>query len=506
MRIAQSFYQRYLAVVHHLGIVLCAVSLFLTIPLVFWEGTADMQQAMAFIIPALLAFLFGVGLILLGRSEKNFPLTIQDGGIIVVFAWFFSIMFSCVPFVLYGMLNPLQALFEAVSGWTTTGLSVVDVEAAPRIFLFWRSLMQFLGGAGLAVIMLSAIIGPGSFGLYSAEGRTDQLMPNIRRSAKVIMFIYSGYTLAGFLLYFLAGMAPFDAVNHAMAALSTGGFSTRANSIGHWSSLSIEAITIVLMLLGTMNFALHYLLLQGKFLSFLRNGESKVLLFLLALSTPLVAFFGILPLYTNGSTAWRVALFEVASALSTTGFSTTSYLPWRSFAVFILILLMLVGGGTNSTAGGLKQYRIYILTKSLWWDIKSNLLPKSTVRQEYIHRGDRRDYLDQSHINQAANYLFLYLVTYFIGVLIYLAHGFSLQESLFEFASALGTVGLSIGVTAANNPPAILWTGIIGMTLGRLEFIVIIYTALSLLRDGKKLVKYRLQHNRDGTGKTEKKK
>jgi trk system potassium uptake protein TrkH len=411
---------------------------------------------------------------------------VQDGGIIVVFAWLLTVLFSSIPFVLYQMLNPLQALFETVSGWTTTGLSVVDVEAVPRIFLFWRSLMQFFGGAGLAVIMLSAIIGPSSSGLYGAEGRTDQLLPNIRRSAKIIMTIYSGYIIAGIFLYMWAGMNFFDAINHSIAALSTGGFSTRAESIAYWPSIRVGMVTIVLMLLGTINFALHYLLLRGKIRHFFRNGEIKVLGFCLAVATPLVVYFGILPLYSNISEAWRVSFFQVASAISTTGFSTVGFVPWNDFAIMIIVLLMLIGGGVNSTAGGIKQYRVYVMLKSLWWDIRSFLLPQSAVSQNYIYRGDRKDYLDKQHINQVGNYIFLYLCTYFIGVAVYLAHGFSLTESMFEFASALGTVGLSIGVTSATNPPAILWTGIIGMTLRRLEFIVIFYTILSLIRDGHK--------------------
>jgi trk system potassium uptake protein TrkH len=448
-------------------------------------------QALAFLYPALAALVFGMGMILVGRKEKAFPLTIHDGGIIVVFAWALTILFSSVPFILYGLLNPLQALFETVSGWTTTGLSVVDVESVPHVFLFWRSLMQFLGGAGLAVIMLSAIIGPGSFGLYSAEGRTDQLLPSIRRSAKMIMVIYSGYTLAGFLLYLWSGMNSFDAINHAMAALSTGGFSTRTESIAYWSSLRVELVTIILMLLGTVNFALHYLLLQGKIRSFLRNGEIMVLSFLLATATPLIVYYGSLPLYGSLFETWRVSLFQVASALSTTGFSTVSFVPWKGFAIMVIVLLMLVGGGINSTAGGIKQYRIYVMVKSLIWDIRGFLLPQSAVQQNYIYRGERKDYLDQNHLFQVGNYIFLYLCTYFVGVMIFLAHGFSLTDSMFEFASALGTVGLSTGITAAGNPPAILWTGIIGMTFGRLEFIVIFYTTLTIWRDGKKWFLYK---------------
>jgi trk system potassium uptake protein len=495
MRLSESFYQRYLAVIYHLGVVLMIVALFLLVPLVYWDGLSDLKQLTAFLLPSGVALLFGAGCIWVGKKGKSFPLTIQDGGIIVVLAWSFAILFSALPFVVYGMLNPLQALFETVSGWTTTGLSVVNVEAVPRIFLFWRSLMQFLGGAGLAVIMLSAIIGPASFGIYGAEGRTDQLLPSIRRSAKMIMVIYSGYTLAGVLLYLWAGMNFFDAINHSMAALSTGGFSTRMESIAYWNSLRIEVVTMVLMILGTMNFALHYLLLRGKFRSFVRNGEMKVMVILLSVSIPAVVYFGIYPLYGSLSQAWRISAFQTISALSTTGYSTVSFVPWNGFAVLMVIVLMLAGGGINSTAGGIKQYRVYILSKSLWWDIKRFLLPKSAVVQDYIYRGEHKDYLDPLHIRQASNYLYLYMITYFIGVFVYLTDGYSLTEAMFEFASALGTVGLSIGVTAAGNSAAVLWAGILGMTLGRLEFLVIFYTIFTLLRDGRKWFAVRVKRN-----------
>ncbi|MBG0765661.1 MAG: TrkH family potassium uptake protein, partial [Tissierellales bacterium] len=145
-------------------------------------------------------------------------------------------------------------------------LSVVDVTKTENIYLFWRSLMQFFGGAGLAVIMLSAIVGPHGLGLYNAEGRSDKLMPNVRKSTKLIMTIYSGYVVAGVILYVLFGMPWFDSVNHSMAALSTGGFSIKPGSIGDYNNLGIELVTIVLMFLGTINFTAHYIQFHLKFL------------------------------------------------------------------------------------------------------------------------------------------------------------------------------------------------------------------------------------------------
>jgi trk system potassium uptake protein TrkH len=301
----------------------------------------------------------------------------------------------------------------------------------------------------------------------------------------MILTIYSGYVLAGILLYYLLGMSLFDAINHSMAALSTGGFSTKANSIGEWNSLPLELCTTVLMLLGSMNFAAHYLLLRGKFRSVLKNGEAQLLLFIIAFFTPLSAFLGLRGLYPNLPQTLRVSSFQVISAITTTGFSTVSFSNWNAFSILGIVLLMTIGAATNSTGGGIKLYRIYLLIKSLLWEIRQYFIPKSAISMHYIWRGENKFYVEASHIREVANYTFLYLGTYFVGVMIFLAKGYPLAESMFEFASALGTVGLSIGITPKDAPPLILWTEIAGMFLGRLEFYVIFFSLIKLFKDMK---------------------
>lgn len=480
---------KYKLMINYLGVVFMVNSGILLLPLLMlFFYPEDGYQAKFFIIPSLMTFAIGLTLWLTSRKKmESIDISVQEAGIIVVFSWIITCILSAFPFVLEGTLNFTQGMFESVSGWTTTGLSVVDVSETSKLFLFWRSIMQLFGGAGIAVIVLASILGPSGRGLYSAEGRSDLLLPNISKSAKLIMTIYLGYIASGTLLYILFGMSPFDAINHAIAALSTGGFSTVPTSIGHYDNVMIEGVTIVLMLAGTINFAAHYILLKGNIKQFLKIGEIKWMFFLLSFSIPLVAFFSIKSIYFNISKVIRVSIFEIVSALTTTGFSTVGYNDWDDFAIFIMIILMLIGGGTGSTAGGIKQYRVYVLYKSFVDNLKSFLKPPKRIRELEIEKPEGTAYLGHSQVNDISNFVFIYMLLYMVGVSIMLAHGYPLKDSMFEFASSIGTVGLSVGITSATTPPLVLWTQTIGMFLGRLEILIIFYAASKLFKDIKAL-------------------
>ena len=452
--------------------------------LFFYAG--ESEQIKYFLIPAILALIIGsIFYLSIKKTEAELNLTLKEGAVIVVFSWLIVTIFFALPFIFGLGMNFTNSIFEAVSGITTTGLSVVDVTKVPKIYLLWRSVMQFLGGAGLAVIALSSILPMQGMGLYEAEGRTDQLLPHVRKTTSMIVQIYIGYVLAGIILYVLTGMTLFDAVNHSIAAVSTGGFSTVPESIGHWNSLPLELATIILMVFGTMNFATSYTLIKGKYKKFFANGEIKLLFLLIGIFTPLVAFISLNGLYNSLGGAFRKSLFQMVTALSTTGFSTIDFNTWPYFANFVILIFMLIGGGTGSTAGGIKQFRIFLVFKSIYWKIKQRFRPRNEIQENYIWRGEEKWYIQNTHIRDAANYIILYLFTFVIGVLIFLAHDYSLQESLFEFASALGTVGLSVGITAADAPKLILWTETIGMFLGRLEIFVIFYAIIKIFKDTK---------------------
>ena len=496
MREYEYLKQHYAVILSSVGMILLLSGAVMLTPLfILITNPGEASFAWCFIIPAVCLGLLGITLQKLFRSASNITLSIQEGGIIVLLSWTVVILFSAWPFVPVLGLPFSQAVFESVSGWTTTGLSVVNVTQAGHMILLWRSIMQLVGGAGLAIIMMSAIVGPTGVGISTAEGRSDQLVPQVRQSARLVMIIYSCYAVAGAFAYWIAGMSPFDAVNHAFAAVSTGGFSTRAESIGYWDSVAIEAVTLPLMLLGNLSFVTAWFLWRGKLRLVARNGEVRLLAVLIPLSAAVVFFFTCQTLYLQLGKSVRVAVFETVTAITTTGFSTVSYGNWNAFGMFLLIVLMLIGGGTCSTAGGIKQFRIYLVWKLFFWDIRRSLMPRTAIMECPIWEGNRCIYLDDARVRQVSVFIFLYLAIYMFGVMILCASGYGLGDALFEFASAIGTVGLSVGVTSAQMPDAALWAETLAMFLGRLEFIVVIVSLIKLSRDCRLMTPRSLKRN-----------
>jgi len=431
------------------------------------------RYAGAFLLPAGLLVAVGLLLVLLRPRDGGRRLEMPGGGLVVVLAWTIVCAVSALPVQRLTGLPYLPSLFEAVSGWTTTGLSVVDVTQAPRILLLWRSVMQLAGGAGLAIIMLAATSLPVGAGLYRAEGRNDQLAPHVIRSAKLVVLLYGAYAAIGTLAYVLVGLSAFDAVNHAFAAVSTGGFSTRPESIGYWDSPTVEAVTLTLMILGNLNFLTAYVLFRGHLRRFVANGEVKVMAAVLPPAILVLVLLVTAGAYPTLAKGVRVALFESVSALTTTGYSTVSYSSWPPVGIFVLIVLMLIGGGTCSTAGGIKQYRVYVLARAVVREVRQILRPRGAVTVLETVQGERQVLIDDVQIRQIGVFLFLYLATFLLGAGIMAAYGIELQDALFEFASSVGTVGLSLGVTSPALPAPVLIAQIAGMLLGRLEFFVV---------------------------------
>lgn len=476
--------QRYRAIFGYTGLVCMISGLGILSPLIALIAyPEELSLIWGFLIPGIILCALGFVLWRFLAPKKATSLTLQEGAVIVVLSWLVAIVVGTIPLMMVQNLNFTQAMFESTSGWTTTGLSVVDVTKASRLILLYRSTIELFGGAGLAIITLSAIAGPSGSGLASAEGRTEQLVPNVQRSAKLVLGIYLGYIIVGTIALDLAGMSFFDAINHSFAAVSTGGFSTRPESIGYWDNTAVEVVTNVLMIVGAFNFVTSYMLVTGKFKSMMRNGEIRLQSLLYVLCSIILLFGVVLPLYPNLGKAIRVSIFETITALSTTGFSTVGYTDWNGLGWLILILLMLIGGGSGSTAGGIKQMRVYILYRALTWEVRRMLMPAGAVNEAHVWQGDQRQFLQNDQVKQISIFVFLYLMIFGIGSAIIAAHGYTLQESLFEYASAMGTVGLSVGVTAADAAPGLLWAETVGMFLGRLEFFTVFVGVVRLLRD-----------------------
>lgn len=438
----------------------------------------------SFFLPAASLLLIGAFLHLRFRGSSLESLKLHEGGISVVLSWGMVSLFSATPLMSVAGLDFSQAVFESVSAWTTTGLSVISVEKASKLVLLYRSTLQLVGGAGIAILFLVVSGGPMGPGLAAAEGRDDRLAPHLVRSARLVVSLYTGYAVVGTLGLWWAGMSGFDALNHSFAAISTGGFSTRAESIGYWDSPSIEAVTMLLMILGSLNFQTAFLLIvRGRFRAFLRNGEVRVAAVLAAVVLPVFFLCVAVPMFGSLTKAFRVSSFEVVSAITTTGFSTTAYSSFSGLGIILLIPLMLIGGATGSTAGGMKQHRAHVALEAIRTELRLAASPRGTVIEPYVHRGEMRLHLGKTMRLQVLVFVILYLVIFFVGSAALVGFGYSVQDSLFEFASALGTVGLSVGPTSPSTPWPALWVMTAGMFLGRLEILIVVVGLGRLLSD-----------------------
>jgi len=401
-------------------------------------------------------------------------------------AWCFAFFAGAVPFMISGQLNFILALFESVSGWTTTGLTVVNVTVMPHIFLFHRAFMQYCGGLGFIIMIAMLVQGKQNMNLYNAEGHPDRIMPSLKKTSQIIFLLYSCFLVAGTLTYRLFGMKLFDAICHTMSALSTAGFTTQANSIGQYNSLPIEIITVVLMLIGSTNFAILLLLVKRKFRKVLKVSEVRFMIGLLIVFVPLAALSLMIKTGMGFGESFIHSLFGIVTTFTTTGYSTMNYALWPPFALGLLMLLMIVGGSAGSTAGGIKLFRAYLLIRITKENVRNRLSPARRVTVPSYYRVQGKMPIDNSLIKDTVGFVVCYIGVVIIGTLLLtLTSGSSLFDAMFEFASAFGTVGISNGLTNAAASVGSLIVLMIGMILGRLEVFIVfigIFSGVHLLK------------------------
>ncbi len=473
--------EKYRSIFYYVGRLLRFVAIVLLLPLfslLFYPN--EWYQALYFIVSSILTFIISQILIIQGKKHQLTRLARGQDALIVVFTWFFAMVFSSLPFILSGHLAPLLGMFEAVSGWTTTGLSVVDVNVIENIYLLFRSIIQFFGGVGLVLVVFAILSESYGLRLYFAEGHNDRLMPNLNKSARVVLKIYCVYLIIGVILLMVFGMSLFEAINIAMTALSTGGFALTSDSIGAYQSQAIESIIICLMIIGNTNFAGHLLLFGRKLKRFIKLDEFRYLVFSIVFLTG-----WLMVVHVNQGISIRVALFEAVSAITTTGFTITTYQYWPSVALMLLIMFMVIGGGSGSTAGGLKQVRLIIMVKSVILGIKKKFLPKQVIKDIVIHRGDGDLPMDDTSVLEVYQLFLMYLALLVFGTLVISSYGYPFIDSLFEFASALGTVGTSVGITSMHAPSGVLLIEMIGMFFGRLEIMIVVLAMIVSMKDFK---------------------
>lgn len=438
----------------------------------------EIKYAVSFMLPSLVSIGAGLAACHTKKHKEDeisgWQSSLQKGSLPVLFAWCFGFAAGAAPFVISGQMSVIHALFESVSGWTTTGLTVADVTTMPHVFLFHRSFMQYCGGLGFILMILLLVGGKQAISLYDAEGHPDRLMPSLRRTVRTIVSIYMGFLTLGTLLYSLFGMKLFDAVCHTMSALSTAGFTTQQNSIGQYGSFPIEVITIILMLVGSTNFAVLLLLTKFKFRKIVRVSELRFMFGLIAVFVPLIAFSLMTEMGMGFGMSLHQSLFGIVTTFTTTGYSTMNYAAWPPFAVGLLIVLMIIGGSIGSTAGGIKLGRAYLLIRIARANIKKRLSPSRRVTAQNYYRAQGKVPIDNSLIADTCSFVFCYIMVFIIGtLLITLTESCTLYDAMFEFASAFGTVGISNGLTNAFTGTGTLIIEMIGMALGRLEVYIV---------------------------------
>ncbi|MBS7643313.1 TrkH family potassium uptake protein [Candidatus Bathyarchaeota archaeon] len=432
----------------------------------------ELNIALVFMLTSVTAIILGI---VLFRRYPRGEIELKEAMIISASAWAICPLISSIPFMAAAHMSPIDSYFEAMSGLTATGLTMLEnVEQCSKGILFFRSLLEWVGGVGVVVLLLGVIMRPGiaAATLYIAEARTDKIKPTVTSTVRTIWWIYILYTVAGTILLFSAGLPLFDAINHSMTSLATGGFSIKNQSIGAYNNLSVESVTISLMIIGSISFVLHYKVLHGNLKEFVKNAEIRFMVIILILSIFLVT----LDLYLRGYAAFqalRFSAFQCVSALSGTGFSTIDLTTLSDFSKVILIILMVTGGGYGSTSGAIKLIRMAIIFKSFQWIIRKLIEPKGAI----IPMKLCGKVYEEPAIMEAALFAILYASFLLGGSLLLTFLGYPFTSALFEIASAEGNVGLSVGVCTPVMPVAGKIVLIFEMWAGRLEFLPVIVLA-----------------------------
>lgn len=418
----------------------------------------------------------------------------REGYIVVTFGWIVMTLSGTLPYLFTGSIPDFtNAFFETMSGYTTTGASILDdIEVVPYGVLFWRSLTHWIGGMGIIVLAVAILplLGIGGMQLFAAEApgpSADKLHPRITDTAKRLWLIYFAYTVAETLLLKLAGMSFFDAINHALCTLSTGGFSTKNASVAFWNDNPlIQYIIIFFMFLAGTNFVLSYYLFKGKFSNIIKDDEFKLYVKFIAVFTLIAAviiyFRADVSLssikhpmvFGEAESAFRHALFQVISVITTTGFVTADFTLWTPFLVVFFFGLMFLGGSAGSTSGGIKVVRHLITIKNGFLEFKRALHPNAILPVRYNKRS-----VSGEIVFNILGFFILYFISFIIGAL-----GFSMMQIDFESsigiaASSLGNVGPALGdFSPVNNYgalPAIgKWWSAFLMFIGRLELFTVL--------------------------------
>ncbi len=413
------------------------------------------------------------------KMPKVEHITSKEGMAIVAIGWSVIGIFGALPFY-FGGETFTDAFFESFSGFTTTGASILtNIEAVSKGLLFWRSLIQWIGGMGIIVLSIAILpfLGVGGMQLYKAEVPSpvpDKLKPRIRDTAMILWKVYLLLSALETIALIAAGMSVYDALCHTFTTMPTGGFSIKNASIAHYNSLYIDYIIIIFMFLAGINFSLHFQLLRGKTFAFWRDSECRFYIITIFILTAIIAFVLYGSVYKGIEETIRFAFFQVVSIMTTTGFGTADYETWPIMTQLILLFAMFLGASAGSTGGGMKCLRIMLCFKYCYKEIFSLIHPRAVSQ---IKIGGRS--VPDDIVRSVLGFLALYISLFALATILLSGFGVDFMTSIGAVASALGNIGPGFGIVGPSEnyaliPEAGKWLLILCMLLGRLEIYTII--------------------------------
>lgn len=479
---------------YYLGKIILGLGLTMLVPLIAGIVFGEINPALDFLISIELTLTLGLLLTKLCFTEKD--LNWMQGMIIVSLSWLVAMFLGALPLYLSGHWKSyLDACFDAMSGFATTGLTLVqDLDHLSYSHNLWRHLIMFIGGQGIVIVAISFFVRgiSGTFKMYVGEARDERVLPNVIHTARFIWLVSIVYLILGTLALgivgILNGMKTVNAFFHGacvfMAAFDTGGFAPQSQNILYYHSLPFEVVTITIMLLGAINFKLHYHIWTGNFKEIVKNIEARTL-FVTIMLTFFIAAIGLnqLGTYPKAIVLFRKGFYQLISGHTGTGYMTIYARQfineWGNLALVAITCAMALGGSTCSTTGAIKMLRVGIVFKALLQDLKRIILPEQAIVIQKFHH-IKEIILEDKQVRSALLITLAYLGLYVAGAIVGMFFGYPFLNSLFKSTSAAANVGLSCGITEASMPAALKVTYIIQMWAGRLEFMAI-FTLIGFL-------------------------
>lgn len=478
-----------LIICYYTGFIVIGMAVLMWLPLLTSLLLAEWNPVFDFLISFCICAIFGVSLIILGNKANKNKVRIQwkHGFVVASLSWIILMFLCAVPYLLSGHSNSLlDAVFDVMSGFTTTGLAMIqDMDHISVGLNMWRHMLTFIGGQGMVVLALTALFKNtgGGYKMYVGEGKDIELVPNVKGTARIIWRISIIYLIVGTIALWITGIGiglkPLSALFHGLfmfaSAWSTGGFAPNSQNIMYYHSFLYENITIIFFVIGSLNFGLHYAIWMGNKKELIKNIEVQSF-FITSFSACVLAVIALSRsgIYADAISAFRRIIYNIISAHTTTGFGSVYArqfaTEWGDAGILIMTAVMLIGGSACSTAGGFKGLRVGIVFKGIIADVKKLLSSERNVKIYKFHH-IKDHILDDTVVKSSSIIIICYIAVFTVGTALAVFYGYPLASAAFESASVTGNVGLSIGVTSASMPALLKIYYIIAMYLGRLEFL-----------------------------------